>query len=298
MDWFLDATQIVIFVSYFVISCVLFYVYLSQKSCIDTCVNRVLLVTAGLFVMLCALTHLHAVWSPKPSAPLLFMCALASVVSAVCSVWAFRGLGDHRRLRVETMDSVRDETIFKLTKGFDLNVRVSGSTILDGVVGANRVLEPQFIPEGFRVNGTVKVGEQFFRIASIVEPFVQPIADGPVRSADDRSSLERGDCPSSGSLVSQVYGYDTTAEVRVLDETERMSRMKMELCVSTAHHARTPLSCLGIALTCLRSRLDTAESYNLLDEAVAHSEMINLYVSQFVDLARFDSFLAVEPVVD
>ena len=100
----LDVTQCVIFGSYFVISCIVAYVFLRHRSYIDTLVNRLLLVTAGLFLMLCALTHLYLVWDSKPPEALLVACALVSFVAAVCTMYSFRGLDDYLRLRVTTMD--------------------------------------------------------------------------------------------------------------------------------------------------------------------------------------------------
>lgn len=298
---FHDAIQCVIFVSYFVISCIVGYVYIRHKKYIDTCANRLLLVTAGLFLMLCALTHLYSVWQPRPPETLLFSCALASFASAVCTVYTFRGLDDYLRQRVKTMDILREETITNLTKGYDLKVRVSGNNVVDGVAGPLRVTEPCFVADGFEVNSIVKVGEQFFRIANIVESHVQVMVNDANlpsrrRPPNQQHSLESG-IPRK-ETVAQVYGYDATAEVQMKDEAERMNRMKMELCMSTAHHVRSPLSCLGFALDSLRSRTNSEESLALVDEAVAHTEIINLVVTQFVDIATLDSSISMKPILD
>lgn len=298
---FHDAIQCVIFVSYFVISCIVGYVYIRHKKYIDTCANRLLLVTAGLFLMLCALTHLYSVWYPRPPETLLFSCALASFASAVCTVYTFRGLDDYLRQRVKTMDLLREETIANLTKGYDLKVRVSGNNVVDGVAGPLQVTEPCFVADGFEVNGIVKVGEQFFRIANIVESHVQVMVNdanlpGRRRPPNQQHSLENG--ITRNETVAQVYGYDATAEVQMKDEAERMNRMKMELCMSTAHHVRSPLSCLGFALDSLRSRTNSEESLALVDDAVAHTEIINLVVTQFVDIATLDSSISMKPILD
>lgn len=298
---FHDAIQCVIFVSYFVISCIVGYVYIRHKKYIDTCANRLLLVTAGLFLMLCAPTHLYSVWQPRPPETLLFSCALASFASAVCTVYTFRGLDDYLRQRVKTMDILREETITNLTKGYDLKVRVSGNNVVDGVAGPLRVTEPCFVADGFEVNGIVKVGEQFFRIANIVESHVQAMVNDANlpsrrRPPNQQYSLESG-IPRK-ETVAQVYGYDATAEVQMKDEAERMNRMKMELCMSTAHHVRSALSCLGFALDSLRSRTNSEESLALVDEAVAHTEIINLIVTQFVDIATLDSSISMKPILD
>ena len=309
MSTLLDVTQCVIFGSYFVISCIVAYVFLRHRSCIDTLVNRLLLVTAGLFLMLCALTHLYSVWASEPPEALLIACALVSFVAAVCTTYTFRGLDDYLRLRVTTMDVMREEIVTNLTKGYDLKVRVSGNAIIGGIIGTYEVVEPHFVSEEFVVNSIIRVGDKYFRIANIVESFVE-IADNSIRTdqrkqksasrIDKRESfVERGGTSSPETVrVSQVYGYDATAEVRMRNESDRMNRMKMDLCMTTAHHVRTPLSCIGIALTSLRSLSTRDEHVRMLEEAFVHFEIINMVVTQFVDVAAMDSKLSLKPCVD
>lgn len=50
--------EVVIFGSYLVISCVVLYIYYRHKDYLDSLVNRLLAVTFGCFLMLCAFTHL------------------------------------------------------------------------------------------------------------------------------------------------------------------------------------------------------------------------------------------------
>lgn len=293
MTILLGVTQCVIFVSYFVISSIVAYVFIRHKSYIDTWANRLLLVTAGLFLMLCALTHLYSAWQAEPPEALLFACAFVSFMSAVCTTYTFRGLDDYLRLRVRIMDIMREEIVKNLTKGYDLKVRVSGNAIIGGVAGPYEVLEPHLISGGFVVNAIIKVRDKHFRIANIVESFVQ--IDGEAKHSKDQSSL----LPSTGSVVvAEVYGYDATAEVRLKNESDRMTRMKMDLCMSTAHHVRTPLSGIGIALACLRSRLTSDESVGMMEEAFVHYEIINMVVTQFVDVASVDSNVPLKPCVD
>jgi len=288
MKHFLQAVEIVIFLSYFVISCIVGYVYARHRHYVDTCVNRLLLVTAGLFLMLCAFTHLLSIWQPERSEPLSFACAVVSSVAAACAVHSFRDLDDYLRCRVTTIDLLRETVVWNLTMGYDLKVKVAGNFIVSGFAGSHRVNEPYQITEGFHVNRIIKIGDCFFRIVYIVDSLVGVPDCRTIRRPVRRTSL----------TTRNVYGYDATAEVHMKKESERLHRMKMDLCMSTAHHVRTPLSCLGLALTCLRSKLKRPECVFILDDVVAHYEIIDLVVRQFVDIATFESTSVMKPCTD
>lgn len=287
----LDVTQCVIFLSYFVISSIVAYVFIRHRSFIDTWVNRFLLVTAGLFLMLCALTHLYFVWQSAPPDALLVACALVSFMSATCTLYTFRGLDDYLRLRVTTVDLMREEIIANLTEGYDMKVRVSGNAIIGGVAGQYEVVEPYFVVEGFEVNRIIEVRDKYFRIANIVKSFVEV---GAGKTQTRESSTEEGMSPS----VSMTYGYDATAEVRMRNESNRMTRMKVKLCMSTAHHMRTPLSCIGVALDCMQSRTLGHEVLSIIEEVRVHCEIMNMVVTQFVDIATVNSQILLKPCVD
>ena len=290
MSVFLNVTQCVIFGSYFVISCIVAYVFVRHRKYVDTCTNRLLLVTAGLFLMLCALTHLHSLWSTDEPEVLLFLCALASFVSAVCFSCSFRNLDDYLKLRVATKDVMREEIVMNLTKGYVLKVVAEGNTITSGVAGSLEVSEPIAVDGGFEVGGIVKVGESHFRVANIVESFVS--LDG-----DDTGEHGRLSSPKS-TMTKHVYGHDASAEVRMRDESDRMNRMKMDLCMLTAHHVKTPLSCLGVALADLQPRLRSKECVQLLNEAIVHCEIMNMVTTQFVDIATVDLAMTLRPCMD
>lgn len=287
----LEVTQCVIFVSYFVISSIVAYVFIRHRSFIDTWVNRFLLVTAGLFLMLCAMTHLYFVWRSAPPDALLIACALVSFMSAACTLYSFRGLDDYLRLRVTTVDLMREEIITNLTEGYDMKVRVSGNAIIGGVAGQYEVVEPYFVAEGFEVNRIIEVRDKYFRVANIVKLFVDVGAD---KAQTRVSPTEEGVSPS----VSMIYGYDATAEVRMRNESSRMTRMKMNLCMSTAHHMRTPLSCIGVALDCVQSRRLGDEVRGIIEEVRVHCEIMNMVVTQFVDIATVNSQVLPKPCVD
>lgn len=305
MSVFFNATQCVIFVSYFVISCIVAYVFVRHRKYVDTCTNRLLLVTVGLFLMLCALTHLHSLWSTDPSESLLFLCALVSLVSAMCFLYSFRNLDDYLKLRVATKDVMREDIVMNLTKGYDLKVVAEGNTITSGVAGSLEVSEPIAVDGGFEVGGIVKVGEKYFRVANIAESFVSLDGDAAgdsLRGSNDGSSVhlaEHGRVSRSKSTSTKhVYGHDASAEVRMRDESDRMNRMKMDLCMLIAHHVKTPLSCLGVALAGLQPRLRSKECVQLLEEALVHCDIMNMVTTQFVDIATVDLKMRLRPCVD
>lgn len=270
------------------------YVFVRHRKYIDTCTNRVLLVTAGLFLMLCAFTHLYSLWSTDPSEVLLFLCALASFVSAMCFLYTFQNLDDYLSLRVATKDVMREDIVTNLTKGYDLKVVAEGNTIMSGVAGSSEVSEPIAVDGGLKVGGIIKVGESYFRVANIVESFVSVNGD----STEDHSA-EHGQLSFSESTTTKrVYGHDASAEVRMRDESDRINRMKMDLCLLTAHHVKTPLSCLCVALNGLQQRLRSKECLQLLEEATVHCEIMNMVTTQFVDIATVGLDMTLRPCVD
>jgi signal transduction histidine kinase len=294
---YVDIAQCVIFLSYFVISCIVGYVYSRHKHYIDSRGNRMLSVTACLFLMLCALTHLFSLQGSEPPEILLFLCALVSFASAVCTVYSFRGLDDYLRQRVAIMQLMKEEVITNLTKGYDLKVVVSKNAIVSGVAGSIEISEPVYIREGFHINRIIKIEDKYFRIANIVDSFVEMSAHSDEPRYNRRQShIENGNIVPA--TVGHIYGHDATAEVHMRRETERMNDMKIGLCMTTAHHVRTPLSCLGIALTSLGSRVQSEESVRMVDEAFVHLEIINMIVTQFVDVATLDSSVTTKPCVE
>ncbi len=287
----LDVTQCVIFLSYFIISSIIACLFVRHRSYIDTWANRFLVVTAGLFLMLCALTHLYVVWHSAPPDALLVACAVVSFTSASCTFYTFRGLDDYLRLRITTVNLMREEIITNLTEGYDMKVRVSGNAIIGGVAGEYEVVEPYFVVGGFEVNRIIEVRDKYFRIANIVKSFVEVSAD---KTQTRESSTEEGRSPS----VSMMYGYDATAEVRMRNESDRMTNMTMNLCMSTAHHVRTPLSCIGVALECIQPRRLGDEVLGMVEEVRVHCEILNMFVTQFVDFATVNSKVLLKPCVD
>lgn len=248
--------------------------------------------------MLCAFTHLVSILYTEPSKPLSLACAIASFVAAACTVYSFRDLDDYLRRRVTTIDLLRETIVWNLTMGYDLKVTVTGNFITSGVAGSYEVREPYQITEGFDVNRIIKIRDSYFRIVYIVDSLVGvPEEVMPIEFYEAHAS-GCGPVRRASLTTRSVYGYDATAEMHMKEESERLHRMKMDLCMSTAHHVRTPLSSLGVALTCLRSRLRGADCVSLVDEVFVHYEIIDLVVRQFVDIATIESTTAMKPCTD
>lgn len=57
-DFLESSIEAIIFGSYVVISCVVLYIYYRHKDYLDSYVNRLLALTFGFFLMLCAITHM------------------------------------------------------------------------------------------------------------------------------------------------------------------------------------------------------------------------------------------------
>lgn len=283
-----EFTEYTIFLSYTVISCIVFLVYMRHSKCVDTIINRVLVLTMGLFLMLCAFTHVYRVWYDGPSIFLSTACALVSFISAFSFALGFQKLDDYLRLRVNTLGVVREDLIRNLSDGYDLKGVFYNGEMIEGNVGNTEITAPVPVEGQLEEKGIVKIKEEYFRITNVVE------------SCIDLPGNIRGDYESSCTSMRHytVFGYDATAEIHMANEQERINSVRMSLCMSTAHDVRTPLSSLGIVISCLQSLCGRSEEHEkLLDEAFVNIESINLIVTQFLEVGKMNSMVEIKPVI-
>lgn len=284
------ATEYVIFASYCVISSIVFLVYVRHMKRIDTYTNRLLVITVGLFLMLCAFTHLYSISHEKNNSVLSVSCALVSFVSAVCSLISFRGLDDVLSMRVATLGMVREQLVQDLSDGYDLRGIFCDSRMIEGFLRDSEVSDPLEFTGLLEKNSLIQIGCNHYRVTGIVGSSVSLGHDSADFSVED-------------PFVKQymVFGYDANAEVHMAHEQERMNGVKMAMCMSTAHDVRTPLSSLGIVISCLQSmgnRDDNLVEYEkLLDEAYVNVEMINLIITQFMEIGKMESTEEVKPTI-
>lgn len=290
--------EYVIFFSYAVISGIVFYVYSRHADRVDTYTNRLLVTTFGLFLMLCALTHLYSTWCHEKNLYLSSSCALVSFTAAMCSLYSFRGIDDYLSLRISTSDIVRDQLVKNLSDGYDLNGIFSGTQMIRGYARGNEIATPVSFTGNLEPNSIIKIGSEYYRVTNIMESRIDVAAGA--RRFSIYSTLGY-DTESPAAVRFTVFGYDATAEVHMSKEQERMNNMKMSMCMSTAHDVRTPLSSLGIVISCLQSMgnrdENLAEYDKLLDEAYVNVEVINLIITQFMEIGKMDDSSDITPTI-
>eukprot|EP00752_Nemacystus_decipiens_P013411 g11874.t2 len=285
--------EAVIFGSYVVISYVVLYIYYRHKDILDSFVNRLLAVTFGFFLMLCAITHLYSIWNDGINIVLSALCAGVSLVAAACTLHGFRDLDDYLSLRISTSKILRERTIQNLTKGYDLRCCAVGNCFVEGSIKDYVGGFPVEFEGGVHVGNIIQIESRFFRVVSTVETVVE-LNETSTRQRVSDVELAR---TKPGSMI---YGYDATAEVHMSKEEERVNEMKMAMCMGTAHDVKTPLSSLGIVISSLRAKGDSGdEEYcRLLDEAFVNIEILNLVATQFMEIGTLGTGIKVRPTID
>lgn len=292
----LIAIELIIFFSYLIISVVVLFVYVRHKSSIDSFVNRLLVITAGLFLMLCAITHIYSIWNDKSSVILSAACAFVSFVAMLCTLFSFRNLEDYLSFRIKTRGLIREALIKDLTEGYILRGKCVGNQLVSGHIGDIEIEESMDIVGEIRVNHVVGIGSQYFRLVSILDSEVG-MTSASTRGSNVRSS-DDVECNARLMKPKMVYGNDETAEIHMSQEEEKINHMKLALCMSTAHDVRTPLSSLGIVVCTLQSMCVDVECSTLLDEAYVNIEIINLVITQFMDIGKMNKYDNVQPTMD
>lgn len=266
-------------------------IFVRHEKRLNTFKNRVLLVSAGMFFMLCGLTHVYSTFHETKSTVLSSLCAVVSLVSAACCVTSYRELDDYLSLRVTTLDVVRDGLVQDLSAGYDLRGVFDGSRMIEGCERGNCISDPVAFVGELRNNSIIEISSCHYRVTNV-------LAHSVYVGSESSDALVEEDAVEPRYTV---FGYDATADVHMANEQERINRVKMEMCTSTAHDVRTPLSCLGIVISCLQSMSEGSgqidEYDRLLEEAFVNIEMINLIITQFMDIANMDAKEEIRPTV-
>lgn len=290
--------EYVIFFSYTIISAILFYIYLRHVDRVDTRTNRLLMITSGLFLMLCALTHLYSTWYHDKNIYLSSSCAIVSFIASVCSLYSFRDLDEYLSLRIHTKDIIRDQLVKNLKDGYDLHGVFQGTEMVQGYTRNEEITNPVPFTGELVTKSIITIGSDHYRITNMMESSVD-IDPHRRRFSIQSPSFYDYESPLSRSFV--VFGYDATAEVHMANEQERMNSARMSMCMSTAHDVRTPLSSLGIVISCLQSMGNRDENLveydRLLEEAYVNVEMINLIITQFMDIGKMDTTIDIRPTI-
>ena len=280
----------VIFLSYLVISLLVLDIFIRHRNYFNTNENKVFMVSMGLFLMFCGFTHIYSSFNSDKSIILSSMCALVSMVSAICFVMRHKELDNYLSLRITTIHAIRDDLVHDLSAGYDLQGLFSRSHMLEGCIQGSSIREPLEFFGDLEHKSIITINNHHYRIANVLAKTVS-INSGNYISVDDDPETSRY----------RVFGYDATADIHMSHEKERINQMKMEMCMSTAHDVKTPLTSLGVVISCLKSFVDITEDNNeytrLLDEAYVNMEMINLIITQFMEVGCMDTNREIRPAI-
>lgn len=109
-----DAMEIVIFVSYCILSVIVFQLYIKNaKNLHGVQVTSVVILTA-MFLMFCALTHLSKLWGGGGHRTLTFICAAVSSATALVTINLRPAVDQMLTNRFRAVQLVKDETILDL----------------------------------------------------------------------------------------------------------------------------------------------------------------------------------------
>lgn len=269
-----DAMEIVIFVSYCILSVIVFQLYIKNaKNLHGFQVTSVVILTA-MFLMFCALTHLSKLWGGGGHRTLTFICAAVSSATALVTINLRPAVDQMLTNRFRAVQLVKDETILDLMKGYNLHINVANGTILSGTVNGDRILHPRrvsILNEGINTGSVINLDNSKFRIIHKIE--------SNINLDPSQVECERGEVLSSYSL----FGVDITEEFRNQELVKVNNQKQLTLCLSTAHDIRTPLTSVNFLTKSLRAK---SADVKLLDELSAHVELLNLVARNMMEAGR------------
>lgn len=285
------AIECLTFCSYLVISILVLVMYLRHAKYIDTFINRILIITCGLFLMLCAFTHLNSAIYGERNIYLSIACGAISFISAYCFLSTYKKFDDLLKMRFHTMDIIKEEIVRDLGAGYDVRGVFSETYMRCGFLDGERVETPISFEGDLLEKSVIKIKKNYYRITKVIKLSIRSIA-----------KLNINDIEEPRPIIYNVFGYDATAEIHCLTENERLNEVKMDVCMSTAHDVRTPLNSMGIVISCLQSMRDSVgenivEYDKLLDEGYVNLEIINLIITQLLEIGKLGKNEKIRPTI-
>lgn len=268
-----DAMEIVIFVSYCILSVIVFQLYIKNANNLHGFQVTSVVILTAMFLMFCALTHLSNFWGAGHRT-LTFICAAVSSATALVTINLRSAVDEMLTNRFRAVQLVKDETILDLMKGYNLNINVANRTILSGTVNGDRISRPRRLPilnEEIKTGSVIDLDNSKFRIIHKIE--------SNINLDPSQVECERGEDLSSFSL----FGVDITEEFRNQELVKVNNQKQLALCLSTAHDIRTPLTSVNFLAKSLRAK---SADVVLLDELSAHIELLNLVATNMMEAGR------------
>lgn len=269
-------TEVVIFVSYSILSLIVFELY--TKSFRNSAINyRVicLVILTSMFLMLCALTHINSVWGGGGDQTFRYLCAVASAATAVVALNLRGDVHETLTNRFRAVKLVKDETILDLMKGYHLRINVEKGLVVKGTIDNVSMTHPRRL----RLSGEIKKGD-------VVD------ADGRKfriihKIYENMSLVDNNDIEAQERRDYSLFGVDVTEECKNRDLLEKSNSKKLALCLSTAHDIRTPLTSISyLSSTFKEISLTDEDSRKRMEEFNTHVELLNLLATQLMDAGR------------
>ena len=262
--------DVVVFGSYCVLSFVVFLIYFKFFKNIDDLRYSLLLVLTSLFLMLCALTHLADAWGGNGRSVILMACCVVSLLTAIISVYSIDEIkyAIQNRFKVEKL--IKDNMILKLMNGYDLNIMVRDTCVLQGSVDGFNVsnMNNELFINEVNIGDTVKLLGKTYKV---------------IHKMNSELSLE--DMESSSSMY-HLLGIDITEEERhkALATKSRDTRLAMYL--NTAHDIKTPLTSISYLSEILNKCNDIHSAKSVFEELSTHLEMLKMLATQMSDAGK------------
>lgn len=262
--------EIVIFVSYCILSCIVFEVFLRNLKNLNEFKIIALVILTSIFLILCAFTHLHKVWGGKGHDALLYMSAIVSGSTAVVAINLRPSMSRLLANRFMAAKLIKDETILHLMKWYNLNVDIEDGVVTRGIINGGTVSHPRRMSfDGTLGNGSVVGihGKKFRVIHKIFKSL--SLDDKDVEEAQKNYTL---------------YGVDITDEYNNDEIIKTSNQERLTLCISTAHDIKTPLT--SVSYLANQVRVDSQETTLIVEELLSHLEILNLVATQMMDVGR------------
>lgn len=248
-----DVVEVCIFVSYFILSLIIFYLYAKNVRNLKSLRVVFLTILTAMFLMFCALTHLSKVWGGQGNRELTYVCALVSFATAVTALLLRPTFVDMLEKRFRAVELVKDDTIIQLVQGYDLYVTINNNVIVSGRINDKEVTEPTCYTGGTEKGMLLEYRAFKFRIVHKIPLKV---------SVSGKTDIEHITAPSF-----VLFGIDETA-------LEEATTRLFHLCLTTAHEIRTPLTSVMSLSNSLYNKWE--DNHDTVDELLAHSRVLEL----------------------
>lgn len=266
----LQVVQFMIFLSYSCISIIVFFIFFkSRKYYHNKFKPNFLVITYGLFFMLCAITHLL----PSDSSLFSFflvLCMIDSLLAAGTTIYLRSPILEYLSL-VSRTNYIKNETILGLLEGYDMKVSCSNGVIISGEI--KNISNPIGMEiHGHIENGNnVEIGDFIYKVAYF---------STDVLLNENEEYVE----PNNTILL---YGRDVTHEVKEINSREKLLKSRMNLCLSTAHDIRTPMFTVKVLCDNICQRMNIPlDIRNSLDEMAINIELLDTICSEMMDTGR------------